>query len=178
MATFRSLNLQYRPLTDADISETYVAWLNDPHVNKYLEVRHQKHTKASVRLFVERMNASNVEYLFGIFTRIDSRHIGNVKIGAINSFYRTGEISLFIGDRDCWGKKLGREIIDRITKYGFDALGLHKIEAGCYESNYGSLAAFKACGYGVEGIQKQKVVVEGEREGLIRLGITRNGKNP
>lgn len=178
MTTFRSLNLLYRPLNDADISEAYVAWLNDPNVNRYLEVRHQKHTKASVRLFVERMNASNVECLFGIFEKIDNGHIGNVKIGAINRLYQTGEISLFIGDRDCWGKRLGREIIDRITEYGFDTLGLHKIEAGCYESNYGSLAAFKACGYEVEGIKKQKVVVEGVREGLIMLGIARNDKKP
>ena len=50
-----------------------------------------------------------------------------MKIGNINHFYKTGEISLFIGDRDFWGKGLGEEIIRAITNHGFSEIGLKKL---------------------------------------------------
>ncbi len=36
------------PLTQDDITEEYIAWLNDPIVNKFLEVRHVNQTIETV----------------------------------------------------------------------------------------------------------------------------------
>lgn len=171
-----SKNLYFRPLSIQDISDAYVNWLNNKDINKYLEIRHTRHTKETVIDFLNTTNKSKNEFLNGIFDIQNDKHIGNVKVGNINHVYKTGEISLFIGDKNYWGKRLGKEIIETITGYGFKELELQKIEAGCYESNIASLKSFLACGYETEGLLKGHVVSDGRREGLIRLGIMKNAK--
>ena len=176
MNIIRSKNLFFRTLSAKDASIEYVDWLNDRRINKYLEVRHYHHTMESVQSFIDSKNKSDSEFLYGIFFQKNKKHIGNVKIGNINHFYKTGEISLFIGDRDFWGKGLGEEIIRAITNHGFSEIGLKKIEAGCYESNIASLKSFLSSGYEREGILKSHVTSQGRREGLIRLGILHDAK--
>lgn len=176
MDALTSKNLFFRTLTIEDASSKYVNWLNDKTINKYLEVRHDIHTKKSVQDFIASRNKSDCEFLYGIFFQENKKHIGNVKIGNVNNLYKTGEISLFIGDKNYWGKGLGVEVIKSITIHGFSEIGLKKIEAGCYESNIASLKSFLASGYVVEGKLKSHVVLDGNREDLIRLGILQNAK--
>ena len=37
-----------KPITENEITENYVSWLNDREINKFLEVRHTKQTKDKV----------------------------------------------------------------------------------------------------------------------------------
>ena len=174
MSNIASNNLYYRPLTTNDISDEYISWLNSRDINKYLEVRHTKHSRKKVNEFISLKNQSEDEYLYGVFCQKHNKHIGNVKIGNINHIYKTGEISLFIGDKNYWGKKLGIEIIKTLTYHAFNNLGLLKLEAGCYESNKASLKSFLACEYLIEGNLKSHVISDGNRENVIRLGIIKD----
>lgn len=176
MKTIISNNLFYRPLTVKDVTDKYISWLNNNEINKYLEARHIKHTSQNVIDFVNSRNKSRNEFLYGIFCKKNNKHIGNVKISNVNYIYKTGEISLFIGDKDYWGRRLGIEIIKTLTNHSFNYIGLLKIEAGCYESNKASLNSFLACGYSIEGKLKNHVISEGKRESLVRLGISQDEK--
>ena len=169
-----SKNLFYRPLNIEDVTDEYVSWLNNKEINKYLEVRHIEHTSENVKDFICSRNQSKNEFLYGIFCKKNNKHIGNVKIGNINFNYKTGEISLFIGDKNYWGRKLGSEIIKTLTNHSFNFLGLYKIEAGCYESNKASLKSFLKCGYSIEGNLKNHIISEGNRESLIWLGMSQD----
>lgn len=174
MDNITSNNLYYRPLTSKDVTDKYISWLNNRDVNKYLEVRHTKHSREKVIEFISLKNLSENEYLYGVFCQKNNIHIGNVKIGNINHIYRTGEISLFIGDKNYWGRKLGVEIIQALTCHAFTNLGILKLEAGCYESNKASLKSFIACGYSIEGNLRSQVISDGNRENVIRLGILKD----
>lgn len=158
-----------KPLNTETISEEYVNWLNNPVINRYLEVRHFENTMDSCQEFVKANNEDPTSYLFGIFDNA-GKHIGNAKLGFINNIYRRGQISLFIGDTTYWGKGIGFEVVNALTEFGFKQLGLHRIEAGCYASNQASLRVFLKAGYTVEGFMREHVHFDGGYEGCFWLG--------
>ncbi|MEX6780044.1 GNAT family N-acetyltransferase [Limnospira fusiformis] len=171
MLEIQSERLYYKELTEDDVTENYVSWLNHPNINRYLELRHQVHTLESCRDFVVRMATSETDYLFGIFLNTEKKHIGNIKIGFINQDHKTAQLGLLIGDTNFWGQGFASEAIQTMTKWCFDSLGLQKLEAGCYEDNMGSLRAFLKSGYQVEGFLRSHVLLKGRRTGNFCLGV-------
>ncbi len=164
--------LLLRPLELEDVSQAYVDWLNDPRVNQFLETRHRVQTLESCVDFVAKSNDSACEHLFGVFSGQTGKHIGNAKLGQVNHEHGRGQISLVIGEREEWGKGLGREIVQALTCYGFRDLGLERLEAGCYDSNLASLRTFLSVGYVVEGFFRSHVMAgDRRRRGCFWMGI-------
>ncbi len=171
-----SERLFFRALNKNDVSERYISWLNDPEVNRYLETRFVTQTLESCRRFVLEMERDPFSHLFGIFDKVTLDHIGNIKLGFINTNHQSGQLSLFVGEKAYWRKGYATESIRRITQWGFDELGLDRIEAGCYDKNVGSLRAFLKVGYSVEVFFRNSVVSDGQRVGSFWLGILRNDR--
>jgi ribosomal-protein-alanine N-acetyltransferase len=163
--------LTLRTLREEDVTNEYVGWLNDPESNKYLEVRHNPQTLDTCRAFVSACNADSSTYLFGIFLKTTGKHIGNIKIGLIDSVHKRGEVGLFIGDKQCWGKGYAAQAVRGIAAYAFSELRLQRLEAGCYEPNLASLNAFLKAGYMLEGFKRMHVQSDGKRVGCYMLGI-------
>lgn len=160
-----------KPLTEDNANKRYADWLNDPAVNRFLETRHSEQTVAGCADFIRNCNQDSSSYLFGIFLKENNQHIGNAKIGFINSHYRRGQVSLFIGEKSLWGTGLSTEVVSGLTGYAFDQLKLHRLEAGCYEDNLASLRVFLKCGYTVEGFLREHVTDEGHYRGCFWLGV-------
>jgi ribosomal-protein-alanine N-acetyltransferase len=163
-----------RTLTEADCTEWYVESLNDPNVNRFLETRHVRQTHETVLTFVSTVNSREDEFLFGIFLKPDDRHIGNIKVGPINRHHGVGDVSLWIGDKSCWGKGYATEAIVAISKYAFSTLGISKLSASMYEPNAASYRAFIKAGYQYEGSRKAHYSFEGGRVDLLLTGATRD----
>lgn len=140
-----------RPVLLSDASENYVAWLNDPEVNQYLESRFIKQSLQSVRDYVERITRDANTLFLAIVSKSEERHIGNVKLGPIDWNHRVGDIGIMIGDKAYWRKGFGGDAIRLLSEYAFSVLKLHKLTAGAYENNIGSIRAFLKAGYLVEG---------------------------
>lgn len=174
MIELSSQRLIYRTLSVDDVSQCYVDWLNDPIVNRYLESRHEHQTIDSCQSYVADMASNPAHNLFGIYLRETGKHIGNTKLGFVNPYHQRAQLSLFIGERDCWGKGFATETIKEITSWGFNDLELEKIEAGCYDVNLGSLRAFLKAGYQVEGYLRKNIVLDSQRIGSFWLGILPN----
>ena len=177
MIKINSNRLYLRRLTVDDASQQYVDWLNDPDVNRFIEVRHSFQTISSCQDFIKTANRDENSYLFGIFERESNNHIGNAKIGNVRREHKTGELSLVIGERSTWGKGYGKEVIQSLTKYGLETLHLARIEAWCYEKNIASLRAFLSLGYSIEGFMKKKYILDGVRCGAFFLAILREEFN-
>ena len=144
-----------------DVSNNYVDWLNDPLVNQYLETRFSHQSIETVTSFVKSTLNNPNEYLFTIRTK-DKCHIGNIKIGAINEHHGTGEVSLFIGDKNSWGKGYATLAIELISYFAFFTLKLRKLSAGAYQTNIASTQAFIKSGYKMDGVKKAHYRSHGE----------------
>lgn len=167
-----SERLYLRPLTVADVGPHYLGWLQDPLVYRFLETRHAPQSLDTIRDFVVSVNARPDEHLFGIFTKADGRHIGNVKIGPTGRIHPIADVTLMLGDRSAWGQGYGSEAILAASRYAMRVLGMRKLTAGMYAANQGSYRAFLKAGYKQEGLRRLHVLLEGDLVDMLEVGMT------
>jgi RimJ/RimL family protein N-acetyltransferase len=160
-----------RPLSLDDVTANYLHWLNDTDVTRFLETRLRPQTMQTIREFVERVNAREDEFLFGIFLKDGGRHIGNIKIGPVKPHHRLADVTLVIGERDCWGKGIATDAIRTITRFGFDALQLSKMTASMYAGNVGSIRAYLRAGFIQEGVRRKHYILDGVPTDVVELGL-------
>jgi RimJ/RimL family protein N-acetyltransferase len=153
----------------ADLSDAYVDWLNDEAINEYLEVCFSPQTLKSVLTTIESSITSPHEFLFTIKLQDNDRHIGNIKVGHINYMHNIAHISLFIGDKSCWGKGIATQAIRLISQYGFKVLKLRKLCAAAYDVNPASTKAFIKSGYVDDCIHTQHYTFKGKPCDLVQV---------
>jgi ribosomal-protein-alanine N-acetyltransferase len=148
----RTKNLILRSLDASHACGPYEAWMRDEDVTRYLEVRFAPPDAAALELFIKRMNDSIDNLLLGLFPSADpERHIGNIKLGPIDSRHAVAAIGVLIGAKDYWGKGLAGESVAAVAELGFSDFGLERVEAGFYADNIASQRAFTRAGFVEEG---------------------------
>lgn len=143
--TITGEHIELRILTEADASEEYAAWLNDPMVNQYLETRHVslEELKTYIREKAEKPDA----LLFGIFWRENSRHIGNLKLEPIDREKGEAAIGILIGDKASWGKGVATEATNLAAEYAFSTLKLRALTLGVIPENTAAIRVYEKCGF-------------------------------
>jgi len=169
-----SANIYLRPILLSDVSNDYIRWLNDAEVVKYLEVRHFCQNYESIKGFVESKINTDDEYLMAICCKNTDLHIGNIKLGPIDQYHKRADLSLFIGNKNFWGKGLAVEAIKLITTFAFETLKLNKIMASCYQENQASAHVFCQAGYHIEGTSPDYMLLNGIPHDLVWLGLSNN----
>jgi len=159
-----------KTLNPKNVTSKYIEWLNDFEVNKFLETRHSHQDINTVKEFVAKKNYSKDELLLGIFTRLGNNHIGNIKLGPIKTEHLLAEISIFIGDKNSWGKGYASESINSLKEFAFNALGLRKLTASMYETNKGSIAAFKKADFEIEALIPDHYLLNNKEENIVIMG--------
>lgn len=167
MTTLEGERVRLRPLTDADVGPEYVAWLNDPEVNRFLESRFVTHTDETVAGFVRAAMASSTIVILAI--EVGGRHVGNIKL-EVDPRHRRGDIGIMIGDRGSWGRGYATEAIDLLSTWALAQDGIDKVTAGAYAPNLASIRSFERAGFTVEGVLRSHAVSEDGRVDVILLG--------
>ena len=148
-------------MSQDDVGDSYLTWMLDPDVTRFLEVRYRSPTKASLLDFVRGSLRDDSDRLFKIcvgdnHTSSYAResgdaepgfHIGNLRIHQISQQHGTGEVGLIIGEARFRGRGLGRAALKAAEALCISDLGIRKLTAGCYASNHASRRAFGAAGY-------------------------------
>jgi ribosomal-protein-alanine N-acetyltransferase len=151
-----------RSIRMSDVRQEYVEWLLDPEVTRHSRWREYPHTLESVGDYVRQALDDPNVLLCAILLRESGRHIGNIRL-SIAPEHRTAEISLLIGEKDCWGRGCATSAIRLISAHGLGELKLRKIIAGAYGSNLGSIRAFQKAGFHEEGrLKRQFLSPDGE----------------
>ena len=159
-----------KKLSVEDVTADYLNWMNNYEVVKYTESRHTKHTIESLQNFIHQVdNDSN--YCFAIIEIASNKHIGNIKIGNIHPLYKYADIGLIIGDQNFYGKGIATEALQLCVDFAFKQLKLHRLYAGIYDVNIGSIKAFEKAGFVKEGCEKEKCLFEGKRVDCYIYGI-------
>jgi [ribosomal protein S5]-alanine N-acetyltransferase len=146
----------------------YPRWMNDKEVVRYLESRFARQTKPNIREFVRKTLANENAVFLAIMAK-NHIHIGNIKL-SIDRIHKTAEIGIVIGERAYWGKGYATEAIKTVSRYAFGELGLHKLTAGVYSDNIGSLRAFLKAGFVEEGRLREQYISDGKRVDRIIVG--------
>lgn len=149
--------------------------MNDARVTRYLAAGVRRYTEEDLVRYIGAMNADPANRLIGLFRRDDGRHLGNIRLGPIDAAHRRCFLGIVIGDPAAWGQGFAREAIATATAHAFDSLGLHRVVAGCVAANAGSLKAFLAAGYVLEGRRRDHYWIDGRWDDELLMGRVRDG---
>ena len=166
-----SERLLLRPIELADVNEAYRTWMNDPAVMQYTESRFQTHSLEQIRQYVLSVQADESSCFFAIIEKKTGKHIGNIKIGHIHPVHRHADVGIIVGDRECWGKGYAAESLRLLACYARESLQLHKLTAGIYANNIGSIQAFLKAGFAVEGRFASHWFCDGEFVDGLQMGL-------
>lgn len=153
--------------TERDISNIYLGWLADVNINKYLEVRFTEFNEVRAKEYIRRCIDSPNIFFLKIISR-EGKFIGTCTVNH-NTFHKTAEIGLMIGDSNFHGRGLGSEVIGLLVRLCCSQLFVRKVSAGLYSSNKPSLKAFLKNGFIIESKLSSEVLLEGKPEDTYRL---------
>lgn len=162
-----------RPFQQEHISPRLLAWLNNPAVNQFLEVRFTPQTHATALAYMKTYYGETQKYMWGIFPEVSDNLIGTVTLHDINRIHGVGEVGLLIGDTDYWGKGASNEVLETVLSFAFESLGLRRVTGGSYALNQGMNFTFKRLGFTFEGKQREAwyispgVYTDGYRWGIL-----------
>jgi RimJ/RimL family protein N-acetyltransferase len=155
-----------------EVGPEYLAWMNDPETTRYLESRFQVHTLESLRDFVQAAYVDEGTWFFRILESASGRHVGNIKIGPRHGWHQRAEVGIVIGEKSCRGQGMAAQAIRLVADFAFRRLAVHKLVAGMYEANKGSLRAFQKAGFQLEGILTGHCFCEGAFTDQYMVGLT------
>lgn len=149
-------------LSQNDISDRYINWLNDEEVCRDNSHARFPNTRSKTLSYIEHLEKSKDETAFAIRWKKNDLHIGNAAIQKIDRINRSAELAILIGDKKYWGKGIASEVYELLIKYGFDTLNLNRISSGQTIANKGMIKVCERSGMKKEGILRQVLYKQGE----------------
>ncbi len=120
----------------------------------------------------ERQRQFDTAYGFGLFLRDDTL-IGEVSLGSVlRGPFQSGFIGYWIGSEHA-GRGYIPEGVALIVRYGFEELGLHRMEAVIVPRNERSRRVVEKLGFREEGTAARFLQIQGVWEDHLRYAITR-----
>ena len=164
-----SERLIYKRVSAEHVTDTYVNWINDAEVNKYLETRGNYNLEL-LKSYIEKQY-NNETYFWAIHLKDSKKHIGNIKIDPINFETNTGDYGILMGDKTNWGKGFAKEATLRILDYSFNDIKLSKINLGVIEDNVNAFKLYKKIGFKIEEVKKDYGVYNNKLSNSIRMSL-------
>lgn len=164
-----------RPISESEIGERYLSWLNDPEITQYLEARHITPSEQSIVDYINGLRSTEGCELFAIFTKRESVHIGNLGISQ-NNPHNQGLASYgqMIGDPKAQAMGLGGEVSALIVEFLFQNPNIHKVWGGVHAANVKAWQTSEYLGLRKEGtLRKHAVLPDGSYCDIYQYGILR-----
>jgi ribosomal-protein-alanine N-acetyltransferase len=168
-ANLDSERLLYRPLSLEHLSQSYVDWLNDPLVNRFLETGGD-YTLEILERFLRDVECKKILF-WAIHTKVNNLHIGNIKVDPVNERHGLGEYGIMMGARSEWGKGYAKEASQTIIDHCFNVLKLRKITLGVVDQNRPAVNLYRSLNFVTEGIYKAHGLYSGVYCDVFRMAL-------
>ncbi len=166
----RGENFYIKRLLPEDVSDTYLGWLNDPEVIRFVQVRFQARDRESIKAFVAGFDHIN-NFIFGVFTAENDQYIGNVTLRA-DPVHLFANMGYLIGDKAYWGSDAALETCRIIADFAFFERGLRKIVDCTTENHIASNFNFRRLGFSYEGKIPDLYWSEGKYRAAVYWSMT------
>jgi RimJ/RimL family protein N-acetyltransferase len=162
--------IELRALTESDLTQDYMQWLNDDEVCRNNSHAIFPNTEQKMREYFARLN-NQKEVVLAIIHTESGRHIGNVSLQNINWVARNAEFAILMGDKNFWGSGYGEEAAKLIVEYGFERLNLHRIYCGTFEGNESMKKLAKKLSMQQEGLRREAFFKNGSYINVYEYGV-------
>jgi diamine N-acetyltransferase len=151
----------------------FTEWLNDPEVRRYISMRLPVSLANEEGWFESMLKRPVEEQPLAIEIKDGDgwRLIGNCGFFEIDHIAHSTEVGIFIGDKTCWNKGYGTEVMSLLLDHGFGTLNLNRIFLRVDAANKGGIRAYEKAGYVHEGIFRQGTFQGGEYRDLLFMSV-------
>lgn len=158
----------------------FVKWLNDPDVRRFLSMSMPISQASEEQWFENMLKRPSEEQSLGIEIKYkgDWRLIGNCGLFDLNWRTRSAEVGLFIGDKTCWNKGYGTEVMRLLLRHGFGTLNLNRIFLHVDAENMGGIRAYEKVGFVHEAQLREANFREGKYCDDLVMSVLRSGWSP
>lgn len=163
-----------RPLCAADAPAIFRIF-SDPDVTRYWG-HSTLGTLAQAASFIRQAQegfASRALLEWGLADKDQDEVIGTCAYSGWCSEHRRAEIGYALRT-DRWGEGVMAEVLPALIQFGFDTMGLHRIEADADPRNERSLRSLERLGFVREGLQRERYLVNGEAQDALVHGLLRH----
>ncbi len=102
---------------------------------------------------------------------LDGRFVGTARLHSVDETDRRARYALGILDRGVWGRGVGRQVTRMVLDFGFEQLGLHRIDLRVLAFNERALRCYRSCGFTEEGRERESAFVDGAWHDDVIMGI-------
>lgn len=113
---------------------------------------------------------------WGIVRKADNSMIGTCVFMNFDHTSRRCEIGCGLVSRE-WNKGFMAEALEPLVDYGFDVLGLNRIEAYIISGNSASVRLFRKLGFSYEGMVREREYFKGRFHNEIIMSMLRSDYN-
>ncbi len=167
-------NVRFRPIEKADLALLH-EWENDSELmmlsrsrpmnfasNAQLERQYDEWSRDdnTLRFLLETMAPKEP---VGV-ARVEKQDQGNV---------RSADIGTYIGNKEFWGRGLGKQVTVALLELVFIQLNLERCEAWSVEYNSRAHTVLEGCGFKKGGALRQAVYVNGRKWDLFHFDLLR-----
>ena len=158
-----------RPFTEAD-AEVMAEIIEDPEVLHFTGAATGELTTERLRSWYGSRSAQPDRLDLAVTDRADGALVGEVVLYEFDAHARSCTFRTLIGPRGR-GRGLGTEATRLVVGYGFEHLGLHRIQLEAYGHNARALRVYEKAGFVVEGVRREADLRDGEWVDWVVMGI-------
>lgn len=161
ISTLKTDRIQLRKITESDLENIYIG-LSNPDVIKYYGISFDnlESTKEQMTWFSE-LEKNKTGIWWAICSHDNQIFYGAGGLNDLSEEHKKAEIGLWLLP-DFWGQGIMTETMPLICDYGFDQLGLHRIEGFVESDNQNCKKAMAKLDFQYEGTMKDCEIKNGE----------------
>lgn len=174
LPTLRTPRLDLRRMRERDASDMY-EYARREDVTEFLlwsAHKSENYTREYLK-YVENRYAVGDFYDWAIVEARSGKMIGTCGFARIDAQNEVGELGYVINP-DFSGRGYATEAALEVIRFGFDRLGLHRIEARFMQGNEASLRVMEKIGMSFEGFERESVFVKGKHHTVGKCAILRD----
>jgi ribosomal-protein-serine acetyltransferase len=167
--------LLIRPYREEDASALFEAVRESlPEVSRWLPWCHENYSIEESREFISSraMVSQGVEwYSFAIFERDGGRFLGGVGLNFFNRVHQMANLGYWVRTSAA-GRGVATGATRRVARFGFEQLGLQRIEIVAAVGNLSSQRVAEKAGAVREGVLRKRLLIHGEPHDAVMFSLT------
>lgn len=159
------------PIDKNDYSK-YTEWVNDMEVGLGMIFASKLIDEETEKSVLERLSKS--EFNFAIIDAEKNQAIGNIGFPIIDYINHSGEVGIFIGNKNYWGNGYGTEALSLLLDFGFNILNLNSIHLRVYSYNNPAMKCYHKVGFKEAGRLREAKIIAGSKYDKVFMDILAN----
>lgn len=100
--------------------------------------------------------------------------IGRTRLHSVDKVEAHARFAIGIWHPDDWGRGFGTEAAKLVLSHAFNTLKFHRVDLIVLESNTRAIRSYEKCGFKVEGVLRERALIQGRRQNDLIMGILRD----